>query len=65
MLLSVETKKLPSMLEESSRSIGISSAAAHVDAGEGKVAMIFYYNLIPNELMDSCIEKLCDLWLQV
>lgn len=65
MLLSVETKKLPSMLEESSRSIGISSAAAHVDAGERKVAMIFYYNLIPDELMDSCIEKLCDLWLQV
>lgn len=63
MLVSVETEKLPSALEESSRSAGISAAASHVDAGIGKTSMIFYYNLIPVDLMDACIEKLCHLWL--
>lgn len=63
-ILKVRTKKDPALLCEAAASIGLSVLPAASLTDQNTAALIFYYNQIPLDEMDSSIAKLIQLWQQ-
>lgn len=67
MLISVKSKKNPSLLEKDAKSLGMSVVPAGDIYGQqpNSLAMVFNYNPIPLNMIDEKIKTLCGLWLDI
>lgn len=62
MILKVPAKKDPARLSADARSIGLSVLPVASLTDQDTAALIFYYNQIPMEKMDSSIQEMLSLW---
>lgn len=61
-MLKVRTKKDPAVLSEIARTIGLNVVPAASLTDQDTAALIFYYNQIPIEEMESSISEMIRLW---
>ncbi len=61
-ILKVRTKKAPTALCEMAKSIGLNVLPVSSLTEQDTAALIFYYNQIPLDQVDSSIEELLGLW---
>jgi GntR family transcriptional regulator/MocR family aminotransferase len=61
-ILKVRTKKAPSDLCDMAKSIGLNVLPVSSLTEQDTAALIFYYNQIPLDQVDSSIEELLNLW---
>ena len=61
-ILKVKTRKSPRELSEAARSIGLNVQPAASLTDQDTAALIFYYNQIPADEMESSIEEMIQIW---
>lgn len=63
-LLKVRTKKVPALLSESAKSLGLNVITTTGLTEQDTATLIFYYNQIPLEEMDTAIRNMINKWLE-
>ena len=64
MILKVPAKKDPAHLSAAARSIGLNVLPVASLTDQDTAALIFYYNQIPMEEMESAIKEMLTLWAE-